>query len=658
MTHTTSLCALAALLTVAGVASAADLIPRAVLFGNPDRAGVTVSPDGTRLAYLAPVDGVMNVWVAPADDLAAARPVTADKKRGIRVYEWTYSPDYLIYQQDAGGNENFHLYRVHTRTGEATDLTPGENVRAGIQEISSRTPNEILVTTNERDPKFFDVYRVNLTSGEKTLVEKNEKFTGFVTDDALSVRLASAFTPDGGVALYRKNGQAWEEWQKVPQADTLTTRPAGFDESGKVLYMLDSRDADTAGLFTVSLDDNSKKIVHRSEAADVSGVLAHPKTNALQAVSVAAGRTEWTFLDAAVKADFDELKKVADGEVNVLSRTLDDSVWIVGFLLSDGPTKYYRYDRAAKKATFLFSNRKSLEGLPLRPMETVTIPARDGLKLVSYLTRPADAKEAGPLVLLVHGGPWARDSYGLNAYHQFLANRGYSVLSVNFRGSTGFGKAHLNAGNREWAAKMHDDLLDAVQWAIDQKIADRKKVAIMGGSYGGYATLVGLTFTPDTFACGVDIVGPSNLMTLLATIPPYWAPVMQQFKDRVGDPTTDEGRKLLTERSPLSRVEYIRKPLLIGQGANDPRVKQAESDQIVQAMGKRGIPVTYVLFPDEGHGFARPENSLAFNAVVEAFLSRHLGGRFEPVGEAFKGSTIQVPAGADGVPGLPSEKPS
>jgi dipeptidyl aminopeptidase/acylaminoacyl peptidase len=295
-------------------------------------------------------------------------------------------------------------------------------------------------------------------------------------------------------------------------------------------------------------------------------------------------------------------------------------------------------------------------------MHPVVIKSRDGLELVSYLTLPkgADPDNIGrpkaplPLVLLVHGGPWGRDSWGYDAEHQLLANRGYAVLSVNYRGSTGIGKEFLNAGNKEWARKMHDDLVDAVRWSIEEKIADPKRVAIMGGSYGGYATLVGLTFTPDLFACGVDIVGPSNLQTLLSTIPPYWAPAMELFKNRVGDPTTDDGKALLAERSPLTHVERIERPLLIGQGANDPRVKKAESDQIVKAMQEKKIPVTYILFPDEGHGFARPENRLAFYAVAEAFLAEHLGGRYEPIGKAFAGSTITCPQGVDGVPGLAS----
>jgi dipeptidyl aminopeptidase/acylaminoacyl peptidase len=291
-------------------------------------------------------------------------------------------------------------------------------------------------------------------------------------------------------------------------------------------------------------------------------------------------------------------------------------------------------------------------------MKPVVIKSRDGKDLVSYLTLPPNAAGPVPTVLFVHGGPWARDYWGLNSSHQWLASRGYAVLSVNYRGSVGFGKAFVNAGDKEWAAKMHDDLLDATDWLVKEKIADKSKIAIMGGSYGGYATLVGLTFTPDVFACGVDIVGPSNLNTLLSTIPPYWAPMFEQFAKRVGDPRTDEGKKLLDDRSPLTRAGAITKPLLIGQGANDPRVKQAESDQIVSAMKAKGLPVSYVLFPDEGHGFQKPANRIAFNAVAEIFLAEHLGGVYQPIGDDFKGSSITAPEGAKEIATLPESLPS
>ncbi len=411
----------------------------------------------------------------------------------------------------------------------------------------------------------------------------------------------------------------------------------------------------------MNLDDGKVKLIAEDPRADFGGVLAHPTEKTIEAVSFEYSRNEWKFLDDAIKADFDFLKTVQDGEIIVADRTLDDKHWIVAFLQDDGPVKTYLYDREPeKKVTFLFQNRDDLDDYTLAKMHTPVIKSRDGMDLVSYLTLPPGSDPDGdgipnkplPMVLYVHGGPWARDSWGLNPYHQWLSNRGYAVLSVNYRGSTGFGKDFINAGNGEWSRKMHDDLLDAVKWAVDQKIADKDKVAIGGGSYGGYATLVGMAYTPDVFAAGVDIVGPSSLVTLLQNIPPYWVPFMPVMKVRVGDVDTEEGRAELLKRSPLTLVDKIKKPLLIGQGANDPRVTQLEADQIVKAMQDRKIPVTYVLYPDEGHGFRRPENRMSFNAVMEAFLAEQLGGRFEPVGKDFDGSTIEVPAGADDVPGL------
>ena len=650
------------------------LIPRSVLFGNPDKAGAKISPDGKYLSWLAPRDGVMNVYVAPIGDLTKARPVTADKKRGIRMYFWTFAGNYLLYAQDVGGNEDFHIYRVDLTTDKTDDLTPFPKVRANISGVSPHHPKEILVGLNDRDPRFHDVYRINLETGTKELLQKNEGFSGFLIDDHYKVRFAMKFSLDGGNLVMQPDGKdGWKEFTKIPMADTLTTNPVGFDKSGEVLYLVDSRGRDTGALTTLDLKSGKQTTLAQDPRTDCGSVMLHPTEHTLQAVAFTYERTKWQFFDPKVKADFEVLAKVADGEVTITSRTRDDQTWIVAFLMDNGPVRYYRYDRGTQKADFLFTNRQSLEGLPLRKMQPQVVKSRDGMNLVCYLTTPNDETPPSPpstggakgglglkpmpMVLLVHGGPWGRDDWGFNPIHQFLANRGYAVLSVNFRGSTGLGKKFLNAGNQEWAGKMHDDLIDAVNWAVEKKIADPSKVAIMGGSYGGYATLVGLTFTPDVFACGVDIVGPSNILTLLSTIPAYWAPAVQMFKDRVGDYTSEEGKKFLLERSPLTHVQKIKRPLLIAQGANDPRVKQAESDQIVKAMGERNIPVTYVLFPDEGHGFNRPANSLAFNAVTEAFLAKHLGGRYEPIGDAFTGSTITVPTGADGVPGLAGKLP-
>ncbi|MEM9661159.1 MAG: S9 family peptidase [Planctomycetota bacterium] len=646
------------------------LIPRDVLFGNPERASVSISPKGDMLSWLAPVGGVLNVWVASVDDLDAAKPITDDEYRGIRQHFWAWNGTHVVYLQDTGGDENFLAYSVNVETGETIDLTPFEGVRVQVNQSSPRFPDEMILGINDRNPQLHDLYRVNVVTGERSPVMTNEGYAGYTLDDDFNVRFAVRFEGDGSLSYFEVEDNATvldDVYLSVPNEDTLTTAITGFNADGSVMYMLDSRLGDTAALYTKNMATGETDLIFEHPKADVSGVMAHPVTNEIEAVSANYKRTEWTVLDKEIEADLAYLRTVENAEVNVTGRSMDDSLWTIAYTLSDGPVKYYLYDRDDKSATYLFSNRPAIEGLPLAEMHPVVIESRDGLELVSYLTLPygsdadGDARpdgEALPMVLLVHGGPWARDRFGYNGTHQWLSNRGYAVLSVNYRGSTGFGKDFINAGNFEWAGKMHDDLIDAVDWAVDEGIADEQRVAIMGGSYGGYATLVGLTFTPDTFACGVSIVGPSNLRTLLATIPPYWAPVMKMFTTRVGDPTTDEGLALLEERSPLNYVEKIERPLLIGQGANDPRVKQSESDQIVEAMQAKNIPVTYALFPDEGHGFARPENRTAFNAVAESFLSQHLGGRYEPIDDDLLPSTIQVPTGADGVPGLADALPT
>ena len=648
-------------MTLPNTGELTPLIPRQLLFGNPDKASAQISPDGAQISWLAPLEGVLNVWVAPADNPAAARPVTRDTGRGIRIYGWAYTAAHIIYLQDVGGDENWRLYAVQLASGEILDLTPLENIHAQIQEASPQHPGQLLVGLNDRDPQFHDLYRLDLTTGERTLALQNDGFAGFVTDDDFRVRFAVRMTADGGAEyLERVDGGDWKPFIAVGPEDSLTTMPVGFDRSGETLYLTDSRGRDTAALKSVHLPSGVATILAAADRADVSDTLSHPTEKTVQAVAFTAERKEWQVLDDTIAADLEFLATVADGDLEVLSRTLDDSCWIVAYLLDDGPVRYYRYLREKREVQFLFTNRAALEGLPLVKNHPATIPARDGLNLVCYysLPREADPDNTGrphkplPMALLVHGGPWARDEWGYNPVFQLLANRGYAVLSVNFRGSTGFGKGFINAGNREWGGKMHDDLLDAVQWAVDQGIADPARVAILGGSYGGYAALVGMTFTPEVFACGVDIVGPSNLITLMNTIPPYWQPQIDLFTSRVGDYRTEEGRAFLLTRSPLTYADHIRRPLLIGQGANDPRVKQSESDQIVAAMQEKNIPVSYILYPDEGHGFARPENNLSFFAVTEAFLAEHLVGRYEPLGADLAGSSLTAPAGAEYVPGL------
>lgn len=635
------------------------LIPRDVLFSDPDRTSVQISPDGRWISFLAPRNGVLNVWVAPANAPDAAAPVTDARDRGIAGYSWTYLDSHLIYVQDTAGDENWRLYRLDVTTGESVLLTPESGVNAQIVAISPKHPQEIVVGLNDRLPEWHDLYRVDLRTGERALLHENEGMLRYLLDDDYNVRFAETMTPDGGTLVLARTEEGWEPFMQISMEDALTTAVLDLDPTGTKLYAIDSRDRNTAALVILDLETGEKTVVYEDPKADVSHALIHPTKRTIQAAASTYERTVWKILDPEIEGDFAYLKTVADGELAGFSRTLDDSVWIVAYVVDDGPVRYYRYDRKKRRAEFLFTNRSALEEYTLARMHPVIIPSRDGLELVSYLTLPPWVRTDGlrperplPMVLEVHGGPWSRDTWGYNTLHQWLANRGYAVLSVNFRGSVGFGKQFLNAGIREWGGKMHDDLIDAVQWAIAQGIADPDKICISGGSYGGYAALVGLTMTPDVFACGVSIVGPSNLVTLLESIPPYWTPQIEFFATRVGDHRTPEGREFLLERSPITYVDRIKKPLLIGQGANDPRVKQSESDQIVAAMQEAGIPVTYVLYPDEGHGFARPQNRRSFYAIQEAFFHQHLGGRLEPIGDDFAGSSLTVPEGASEIPGL------
>jgi dipeptidyl aminopeptidase/acylaminoacyl peptidase len=640
------------------------IIPRELLFGNPDKANPHLSPDGTKIAFLAPLNGVLNVWVGPSAKPDEARAVTQDRVRGIRFFTWAHTNEHVLYLQDKGGDENWRVYSVNLKTNEIKDLTPFEKVQAQIDQISPKNPEEILVMLNDRDPKFHDLYKINIQSCERVLLQKNEHgFAGYLSTDEYQVLFAMAMTADGGMQIVKKMGESWEPFLSIPMEDAMTSTLVGFDKNARNLYLTDSRGRNTGAMFVLDLQTGKQTLLAEDPLSDVDDYLVHPTEKTIQAVAFNYERKSWKVLDPTVQADLDFLHTVADGEIQVISRSLDDSQWIAAFLMDNGPVRYYRYDRRARKSWFLFTNRKALEGQPLVKMHSAVIEARDGKKLVSYYSLPAEFEgktrpdKPLPTVLWVHGGPWGRDGWGYSPYHQILANRGYVVLDVNFRGSTGFGKDFANAGNLEWGAKMHDDLIDAVDWAIREGISDPHSVAIMGGSYGGYATLAGLTFTPEKFACGVDIVGPSNLITLMNSIPPYWTPMIETFAKRMGDHRTEEGRALLKSRSPLTYADRIRRPLLIGQGANDPRVNQAESDQIVKAMQEKKIPVTYLLYPDEGHGFGRPENTISFLAVAEAFLAQHLEGRFEPIGKAFNGSSVVCPVGAEGVPGLAEALP-
>ncbi len=628
------------------------LIPRDSLFGNPEKTQARISPDGRHLSWIAPRDGVLNVWVAPVGDATAAKPVTNDRQRGIREHFWMPNGTHVLYLQDQGGDENWRLHGVEIATGTDRDLTPLPGVQAQVIGLSPERPGTVLVGLNDRVPEWHDVYEIDVATGERKLVLKNEEnFSGFFEDLQLVPRLATRSLADGDEILRRTPG-GWERVLRVSQADTLTTGPITIEQGGKTALLLSSVDRNTSALVRLDLATGDVKLVAQDERADIADVWLAPRTRALQAYTVEYLTVTHTALDAAVAKDIEALTKALGPGFAAVSGTLDDRRWVIAADQPEQALSYHLYDRDSGAVTKLFDSRPALAGAPLVAMTPVEIRARDGLTLVGYLSRPRGVTGPVPLVLNVHGGPWARDSFGFDPEHQWLANRGYAVLAINYRGSTGFGKAFVNAGDREWAGKMHDDLIDAIEWAVRENITTPDKIAIYGGSYGGYATLVALTFTPTRFACGVDIVGPSNLKTLLESIPPYWKSFFEELSRRVGDPRTEEGRKLLEERSPLTHTAAIARPLLIAQGANDPRVKQAEADQIVSAMKVKGIPVTYVLYPDEGHGFARPQNRNSFYAISEGFLAQCLGGRYEPVGDDFQGSSLEVRVGAKNVPGL------
>ena len=638
-------------------APAVALIPRRLLFADPARTWVRISPDGTRIAFLAPVDEVLNLWVGPIGDVAKARPVTRVTDRSIfSFYTWLHDNRHLVFFREQGGDENWQAFRVDLQTGHILALTPGPGVRAYVQQTSRHFPGEILLAHNQKDSRFFELYRLDVATGRSVLVQANDRFRSFVTDRQFRVRLGAVQTDDGGVEYLQRDASGeWTPFTQLDMTDAFSTRPLGFSDDGGTLYWLDARGRDKAAVVAQNIATGSLRVLREDAKADFAEVAHEPMSRRPIAAMSAFTRRRWQVIDPAYADDYARLTRASKGDLLGTDASADDRHWIAYIERDAASGRFFHYDRRAKAVRYLFALRPALAGAPLVAMEPVVVRARDGLELVCYLSRPRGASNPAPvpMVLVVHGGPWGRDGWGLSSTHQWLANRGYAVLSVNFRGSTGLGKAFVNAANREWGAKMHDDLIDAVDWAIAQKIADPQRVAIYGASYGGYAALAGVTLTPEKFACAVDIFGISNLSTMMATVPPYWKPMQTIWKARMGDYTTEAGQRFLQERSPLNYVDRIVRPLLIAQGANDVRVKPSESDQIVEAMRQRAIPVTYIWYSDEGHGFSRVQNRRSFTAVTELFLARHLGGRAEPVGNDFKDSTIEFKAGRDLIPGLP-----
>jgi len=632
------------------------LIPRRLLFAGPDRSTVRISPDGRRVAFMAPIDGVLNLWVGAVDHPAQVRALTrvADRDLGPWIV-WLHNNRHVVFFRDQGGDENWQAHRVDVDTGDVLALTPAPGVKSYIQQTSRHFPDELLIAHNQRDPRYSDLFRLNVATGTSTLLLANDRFAWLFTDPRFRVRFGVRQTDDGATEYLQLGpGGDWEPFTRIDTADAMTTRPIEVSDDGTELYWLDSRGRDKAAVVAEDLNTGAKRVLAQDAQADFVEVALDPRTYRPFAAVAVFARKRWQAIAPSFARDRAYLATVSSGDLSITSASANNRSWVVYYERDVAPGRYFAYDRVARKARFLFSARRALEKAPLVPMEPLAIRARDGLELVCYLSRPRGigTGQASPMVLLVHGGPWARDVWALSSTHQWLANRGYAVLSVNFRGSTGLGKAFLNAANLEWGGKMHDDLIDAVDWMIARGIADPMRIAIYGASYGGYSALVGATFTPEKFACAIDLFGISNLVTFMRSIPAYWKPWQALWKARMGDYTTEAGQRFLQERSPLNRADRIVRPLLIGQGANDVRVQPSESEQIVAAMKERGVPVTYVYYSDEGHGFGRVENRRSFTAVVEAFLAQHIGGRFEPVGDDFAGSSIAFKAGRELLPGL------
>ncbi len=671
-----------------------QLIPRSIIFGNPDKIGVRTSPDGKNTSFIGPHNGVLNIFLAKDNKIDEATVITTDTHRGIRQYFWSYDNKHIIYAQDKNGDENEHLFKVDITSGDITDITPIKGVKAGVAAISKNFPNYILVMLNDRRPDLFDLHLLDIKSGKLQLIYQNDSYMDIDIDDDFQIRFASQTTAEGGrkidiferqdngiVKLMHdiKNGVSQNEIEstiktiqntnksefiEIKAEDIYTTSIVGFSKDYDKVYMIDSRGQDKAGLYEVNIISKEQNLIFSSDKADISGIIQNPDSKEIEVVSWNYAKDEMKFFDEKIARLFKAIERKEKGEVQITSRSIDDKTWTIAVTSDVTPPKYFRVNTESEEVEFLFSGQSSLDNYKLSPMYPVVIKARDRLELVSYLTLPKDLKVSAeisdesiinkiktdktvPLIMYVHGGPTARDEWGLDKVHQWLSDRGYAVLSVNYRGSTGFGKNFINAGNGEWSRKMHDDLIDAANWAVKNGISSQDNIGIMGGSYGGYAALVGLTFTPDFFKCAVDIVGPSNLVTLIKSVPAYWAPYIENLNRKTGGRAdTEEGKQELLDRSPITRVNDIKKPLLIGQGANDPRVKQAESDQIVNAMKEKNIPVIYALYPDEGHGFARPENRMSFFTLTEYFLHQHMGGELESITNDFvEGSSIEIKAG-------------
>lgn len=612
------------------------LIPRSILFSDPEKYLVKISPNGKFLSFLAPFQDNLTVWWAPCEHPEQAQPVVSNEQHPIKEYQWARSSEYLLYFFDQGGDENWQLASVEMKSGK-TQIHTERGVQARIFGQSPSQPGKVLIGLNQRDKRFHDVYCLDLHSGEHSLVYENNRYWDFFANAQLEPAIAITVGSEGLTYwdLEKNKGIAQARLHDAFGQYFYPRMRLGLSENNQTLYLVQGLETNTSSVAVVDRNTGVAKLLGNDPLADICDVLLDPLTQAPLAYAINYDRKKWVGLTPEIQADLDYLSGLDAGDIEIASQTADNRQWTVNFLHDTGPIRYYLFNRLHRDQTrFLFDSHSAFKRYTFSPMKAVKITARDGLECLAYLSLPQAFSSAKPvpLVLMVHGGPNYRDVWGFNSVHQWLTNRGYAVLSVNYRGSIGYGEAHFKAGNGEWAGKIQTDLLDAVEWAIAQKITTRDKVAIMGRSFGGYATLVGLTMTPDHFCCGVDIVGPANLETMAKHFPPYWQAMRSAIHGMIGcDPDTEDGKAYLRERSPYYYAKNIKKPLLIGHGANDVRVLQSESDHLVETMQANKIPVTYAIFPDEGHQFLHPGNRMAFYALAERFLAESLGGKYEPI---------------------------
>jgi len=616
------------------------LIDRQLFFGNPEITSATLSPDGRYIAFRKPYQDTLNVWVKKADEpFEGARLITSDTRRPIPGFFWSRDSKYVLFVQDQAGDENYNVYAVDpsapapegAEAPRARNLTEAKGARAVIYDVPRHDPDVIHVGLNDRDAAWHDVYRVRISSGERTLLKRNDdRIAQWVFDRAGKLRLGVRTQDNGDTEVLRITGDGFEQVYTCTVFESCG--PVRFHPDNRRVYMVTNRgEPDLIRLVLFDPETKKEELVEADPEDDVDfgGAIFSDKTDALVGTVYVGDRTRVYFRDKAWEADYEWLRaKLPDMEITLAGSTADERKWMVSVASDTEPGERYLFDRDAKSLARQYRIREKLQRDHLADMQPIRYKSSDGLEIPAYLTLPKGVPPKQlPLMVVPHGGPWARDAFGYDSIAQFLANRGYAVLQPNFRGSTGYGEEFLNAGNKEWGQKMQDDLTWGVKHLVSQGIADPERVGILGGSYGGYATLAGVAFTPDLYAAAVSIVGPSNLITLLESIPPYWEAGRKMFHARMGDPTTPEGRQQLERQSPLNAAGKIRTPLLVVQGANDPRVKKAESDQIVVALRERTFPVEYIVAPDEGHGFARPVNNMAMFAAAEAFLAKHLGGR-------------------------------